>query len=70
MMNPDNDYGTRLQNILDTVIASGADQILSDGDELVMDVDDESIVISRINGRISVRILGMQSSSGLDEASD
>ena len=70
MMNPDNDYGTRLQNILDTVIASGADQILSDGDELVMDVDDESIVISRVKGRISVRILGLQSPSGLDEASD
>ncbi|MHA1772403.1 MAG: hypothetical protein ACTSYL_11995 [Candidatus Thorarchaeota archaeon] len=69
-MNPDNDYGTRLQNILDTVLASGADQILSEGDELVMDIDDESVVISRINGRISVRILELRSPSSLDEASD
>ncbi len=60
-MDAENDYGLRLQSILDKVISSGADKILADGDEIVLDIDNEAVIISRIRGKLSVRIVDQDS---------
>ena len=56
-MDPEVEYAARLQRVIDCLVESGADEILSEGDEIVLRVGEESVVVSRFNGRLSVRIL-------------
>ncbi len=61
-MDTEQEYGVRLQNIIDSLIASGADKFLGEGDEIVLRFGDESVVVSRLRGRLSVRVLDVSTS--------
>jgi len=67
-MNSELRYGQSLQELLDKVMASGIDRILTDGEEIIMDINDESVIISRVDGRLSVRIVDSHSPARLGRA--